>query len=200
MVSNTPMHRTALLLLIVSVQSGELRLGQWALPTTAHIRTMIGSNSEARGVIREALELFFIIPKTPTDTPRSVNVLAEQLPTDWLPQVHGVTFLRLDLKDAQRKWQEGCLRLLWITVESRGTTIKLTVSDGNRCENTTLVFEFSRTYRGGREVRASRLLVASHIAVVSRSSALPPDPDTPASARPPTASRQASGPPTRVDG
>src|SRR5688572_27571175 len=43
---------------------------------------------------------------------------------------------------------------LWIEVAdrlrtcSRGTTMKLSVSDGNRCENTTLAFEFSRTYRG----------------------------------------------------
>ena len=167
MVSNTPMHRTALLLLVVSVQSGELRLGQWALPTTAHIRSTIGSNSEARGVIREALELFFIIPKTPTDTLRSVNVLAEQLPTDWLPQVHGVTFVRIDLKDAQRKWQEECLRLsgLRSNPEARPSSSPSAMATDAKTRH--WAFEFSQTYRGWERSSASHQSAASHIAVVS---------------------------------
>jgi hypothetical protein len=140
------MRRVAALVLVVVVQTGDSRLP--SVQTEHELRTLIGDEPQARAIIHQAIELFFIVALTAADAPRSVRVLAAQLPSAWLPQVHGVTLDRLDAQRAAREWDSGCLRLLSITAELSGGVLAVAVNEGNKCQRRRSVVEFTQTERG----------------------------------------------------
>ncbi len=113
------------------------------IPSEREIGTAIGSDAESRTVIPEAIARFVgVVPLT-----NSINVLAAQLPPEWLPRIADVKFTRLDLPDAKREWDE-CSRLLWLTITTSENVLSVGVTEGNRCNRKGMTFEFER--REGR--------------------------------------------------
>ena len=120
-----------------------------ALATESTLRETIGSERQARTVIRESIVYGLgLLPKPSSGTPRVVTVLAEQIPEEWLPQVEGVRFERLPLDQASVRWKAQCLRILWVTAGVREEKLQVSVAEGNRCASSGFHREFDRTSQG----------------------------------------------------
>ena len=148
MTSTSP---AVLILTVVVSAAGQLRLPDFglALATEATLRETIGSERQARTVIRESIVYGLgLLPKPSSGTPRVVTVLAEQIPEEWLPQVEGVRFERLPLDQASVRWKVQCLRILWVTAGVREEKLQLSVAEGDRCGNSGFHREFDRTPQG----------------------------------------------------
>ena len=141
----------ALILTVVVSAAGQLRLPDFglALATEATLRETIGSEQEAKTVIRDSIVYGLgLLPKPSSGTPRIVTVLAEQIPEEWLPHVEGVRFERLPLDQASDRWKAQCLRILWVTAGVREDRLSVSVAEGNRCGSSGFHREFDRTSQG----------------------------------------------------
>jgi hypothetical protein len=84
----------------------------------------------------------------PTRGAEDVNVIAEQLPADWLPKTSNARFTRIPLEVAKGRWVEDCLRLLWITAQTHEDSLVVTITQGNRCFTMRSDDVFDRTRDG----------------------------------------------------
>jgi len=147
---NSTSPSVAVLILTVAVfAGGQLRLPDLdlALATEATLRGVVGS--DARAVITDSIVYALgVLPKPASGTPRIVTVLAEQIREEWLPQVEGVRFERLPLEQASVRWRAQCLRLLWVIADVTEDRLRVSVAEGNRCQNSGTLREFDRTAQG----------------------------------------------------
>jgi hypothetical protein len=114
-------------------QSGELRLAPFGttLPAEDELRTTIGDGAQAAAVVKETVRQF-LASASHRESGR-VNVLAAQLPLEWLPSIDGVHIERIETETARDGWARNCLRLLRITANRAGDSLRITVFQGDKC-------------------------------------------------------------------
>lgn len=143
--------KVATSLLMVLFQAGPaaphdpLRLPPSAVAPATHqqLRAIIGSESEARPLVRGLIEQY--IQGRRREHPEShrgtINVVAEQLPHSWLPRIGDVQFQRIPVAKAK----DRCVRRMWVTAEMKEQILMLAVREGNDCGHTASLRELERT-------------------------------------------------------
>jgi hypothetical protein len=127
----------------MSAPEMELRLGRFAalqanIQTEAQLRRVFGP--DAGEIVRDVISRFPILGQKNRPEPRTVRVVAEQLPAEWLPRVEGVEFQRLSVKS--ETWKADCERVLWLEARREGDGLEVNVQAGNECRHTLQMFAY----------------------------------------------------------
>jgi hypothetical protein len=135
----------------VSAQSEGLSLQSGlTLQSREDLQQTIGGARQAEAVVPGAIAAVArSLARTETN-PRELSVVAAQLPVEWLPAVNGVSFRSLEWPEAKRAWENDCLRLLWVAAKVEGSTLTITVAEGNKCHRRGSDHVFLRTAEGWR--------------------------------------------------
>ena len=126
-----------------AAQEMELRLGQFAalqanIQTEAELRRILGP--DAGEIVRDVISRFRNLGQNRPE-PRTIRVVAEQLPAEWLPRVEGVEFQRLSVKS--EGWKADCERVLWLQARREGDGLEVNVQAGNECRHTLQMFAYN---------------------------------------------------------
>jgi hypothetical protein len=115
------------------------------LQTAQEMSATVGKDSDAASLISKALVMFL---RRQPQRPRTVTVLASQLPDEWLPSIQNVQFRRLD-DDAMQSHYDSCGTFLWVSIQQSRQQMVATVSEGYRmCLRDYSSYRFSLTTNG----------------------------------------------------
>jgi hypothetical protein len=123
------------------------------LQSREELQQTIGDAGQAEVIVAGAIAALAPSLARSEKDPRELGVIAAQLPAEWLPAVNGVTFRRLEWADAKRAWEDDCLHLLWVGAKVEGSTLTITVAEGNKCNRRGSHYVFLRTDGGWRSAR-----------------------------------------------
>ena len=109
------------------------------LQSAEELQSTVGGESDAAGIISYSISEF-LRQSTP---PRTVTLVASQIPEPWLPAISGVQFTRLDDEAAQAHLNR-CGTFLWVRIEPQGNQMVVTIGEGNKCRSAGRLIRFSR--------------------------------------------------------